>query len=236
MKSELEKRQQQSVFATIETFETAQRVAKMLATSSLVPKEYQNNIPNTMIALEMAHRTGSSPIMVMQNLDIIQGKPSWASKFVISALNSCGRFTPLRFKYEAVGEKTIEYMQIYWENNVKKTVKKTITIQDMVCTAISKDKSGKMVEGQEVSLEMAVKEGWYTKAGSKWPTMSKLMLSYRAAKFFGNLYAPDVLMGMYSSDEIQDIIPETEDVESTVVNLNEKFSKETDAEEDEDLI
>lgn len=134
-----------------------------------------------MIALEMANRIGASPLMVMQNLNIIQGRPSWSSQFIISALNSCKRFTPLRFKMEGEGD---EYG----------------------CTAWAKDHSGEILEGPKVTWKMAKDEGWSTKGGSKWKTMPELMFRYRAAAFFGRLYAPDVLMGMGSADESEDIV------------------------------
>lgn len=168
------------VFADKQVFEHAQRVAKMMTTSSLVPKEYQNNIPNIMIALEMANRIGASPLMVMQNLNIIQGRPSWSSQFIISALNSCKRFTPLRFKMDGEGD-------------------------DYGCTAWAKDHSGEILEGPKVTWKMANAEGWATKGGSKWKTMPELMFRYRAAAFFGRLYAPDVLMGMGTADESEDM-------------------------------
>lgn len=170
----------QPVFNDKIAFEHAQRVAKMLTTSSLVPKEYQNNIPNIMIALEMANRIGATPLMVMQNLNIIQGRPSWSSQFIISALNSCKRFTPLRFKMDGEGD---EYG----------------------CTAWAMDSTGEKLEGPKVTWKMAKEEGWSTKGGSKWKTMPELMFRYRAAAFFGRLYAPDVLMGMGSADESEDI-------------------------------
>lgn len=168
------------VFADKQVFEHSQRVAKMMTTSSLVPKEYQNNIPNIMIALEMANRIGASPLMVMQNLNIIQGRPSWSSQFIISALNSCKRFSPLRFKMDGEGD-------------------------DYGCTAWARDSSGEVLEGPKVTWKMATAEGWTTKGGSKWKTMPELMFRYRAAAFFGRLYAPDVLMGMGTSDEAEDI-------------------------------
>lgn len=34
------------------------------------------------------------------------------------------------------------------------------------------------------------------------------MFRYRAAAFFGRLYAPDILMGMQSADEVVDVINE----------------------------
>lgn len=215
-----------NVFETTEGFEQAQRMAKALSASTMIPKSYQGNVQNTMVALEMAHRTGSSVLMVMQNLDIIQGKPAWASKYVIASLNACGRFAPMRFVYKELEEKTVEYIETTWVQGQKKPTKtkKSIKIQDVSCYAITVDKDGIKLTGQIVSIEMAVKEGWYTKEGSKWPTMTKQMLAYRAAKFFGNLYAPDVTMGMLSADEVADIThnsitpeQETQDINAEVV-------------------
>lgn len=184
------------VFADKQVFEHSQRVAKMMTTSSLVPKEYQNNIPNIMIALEMANRIGASPLMVMQNLNIIQGRPSWSSQFIISALNSCKRFSPLRFKMDGEGD---EYG----------------------CTAWAKDSTGEILEGPKVTWKMATAEGWTTKGGSKWKTMPELMFRYRAAAFFGRLYAPDVLMGMGTSDEAEDINnAEAANVEQKATQMN----------------
>ena len=51
-----------------QSFDFAQRVAKCFSMSSLVPKDYQNNLPNCVIALNMAHRMGADPMMIMQNL------------------------------------------------------------------------------------------------------------------------------------------------------------------------
>lgn len=163
-------------------FELIQRKAQALSSSGLVPKEYQGNAANCMIALELAERTQSSAFMVMQNVHIIQGRPSWSSQFIIGALNSCGRFSPIRYrKTGALGTPERAY------------------------TAHAIDLStGEEVEGPPVSLRMAKEEGWSTKNGSKWKTMPELMLSYRSAAFFGRLYAPDVLMGMHTSDEVQD--------------------------------
>jgi hypothetical protein len=52
---------------------------------------------------------------------------------------------------------------------------------------------------------MANAEGWVSKAGSKWKTMPELMMRYRAAAFFGRLYAPEITMGMHSVEEVVDI-------------------------------
>ena len=166
-----------SIYQDASSFENAQRVAKSLSASKLVPATYQNNIADCLIALETANRLGMSPMMIMQNLHIIHGRPSWSATFLISAVNQSGRFSPLR--YELTNDR---------------------------CRAYATDlATGEIVYGPEVTIEMAKQEGWYNKAGSKWKTMPQLMLSYRAAAFFARLYAPDLTMGYKTVEENQDI-------------------------------
>lgn len=199
-------------FSTIEAFEHWQRVAKMVSESNIVPANYQKNVANVMIAIEMANRIGVSPFMVMQNLDIIKGKPSWSSTFIISAINSCGRFDPLRFVFE--GEKKTD---------------------DFGCRAITKDISGQVCEGPLVNWRMVKAEGWLAKAGSKWATMPELMFQYRSASFFGRLYAPDILNGMHSVEEIHDFVV-VKDAEAELERLQELyFEKEEQLSEDDKI-
>lgn len=178
-------------------FDHAQRVAKMLSTSSLIPKDYQGNIQNTMIALEMANRIGASPLQVMQNLYIVHGKPSWSSAFIIAGLNASKKFSPIRF--EMSGDKE-EYGCTAWAYEIE-----------------TKEK----LEGPKVTMKMAKAEGWIDKNGSKWKTMPELMLRYRAAAFFGRLYAPEIMMGMHTIEEVIDIpaTPVAEDKESERIFL-----------------
>lgn len=163
------------------SFEAAQRMAKALSVSELIPKAYLNNIPSTMIALELAQRTGTSPIMVMQNLNVIQGKPSWSSTFIIAVINSCKRFSmPLNFTMTGEG-------------------------RTRTCLAFTTGIDGSKYESPLVTFEMAELEGWVAKSGSKWKTMPDLMLRYRAAAFFGRLFCPELLMGMQSEEEVYDV-------------------------------
>lgn len=195
---------QSYVFSTAQSFESAQRMATALSKSNLVPKEYVGNMPNALVALEVAQRIGASPLMVMQNLYIVHGRPSWSSQFIIAAINSCGRFKPLRFDITGEGD-------------------------DRTCIAWTEDNSGYRLESPPVSIAMAKKEGWYSKNGSKWQTMPELMLRYRSASFFGRLYAPDVLMGMYSDDEVRDM-PEMRDItpqDDFVADINAKIRHQT---------
>ncbi len=172
-----------SAFSSASNFDTAQRMAKALAHSSLVPEAYRGNIPNILIALEQASRIGASVFAVMQNLDIIHGKPSFRSSFLIATVNACGRFTPLRFRFQ--GE----------EGSTTWGVR-----------AVAKDvASGEECIGSLITIEMAIAEGWVDRKGSKWKTMPEQMLVYRAAAFWTRMYAPELSLGMRSTDENEDI-------------------------------
>ncbi len=173
-------------FSSLQSFELAQRAAKLLSQSSLVPKEYQNNLPNCVIALNMASRMGADPLMVMQNLYIVHGRPAWSSQFLISTFNTSGRFSALR--YEWVGEEGKDS----WG-----------------CRAWAIEKAtGEKLIGSTVTIDLAKKEGWYQKNGSKWQTMPEQMLMYRAAAWFIRAYAPELAMGMHTEEEIIDITPD----------------------------
>jgi hypothetical protein len=176
------------VFASQANFAGAQRMARALASSSLVPKEYQgdNGIPNVLIAMELASRIGASVFAVIQNIDIIHGRPSWRSTFLIATVNACGKFTPLRFRWE--GKQGTD---------------------EWGCRAVARDKAdGEECIGGLITIALAKAEGWYGKNGSKWKTMPEQMLMYRAAAFWTRVYSPELALGMQTSDETRDVYGE----------------------------
>lgn len=219
----------------VTSFNEAINAASFLSGSSLVPTDYRRWVPvknqygkavtnadgtpqlmenpnatsNGLIALNMANRMGYDPLMIMQNLYIIEGRPAWSSQFIIAAINACGKFDPLQFEIVNEGEKEIEYVNSYWENGKKLSAKATVKLENLTCIAWTTDRKGNRLQSDKISMEMAVKEGWYQKNGSKWQTMAGQMLRYRAAAFFGRIYAPEILMGIYAADEIRDFVDVT---------------------------
>lgn len=212
-------------------FNDAMNAAQVLANSTLVPKDYrftyevkkgygyeattewvnnQNAAANCLIALNMANRMGYDPLMIMQNLHIIEGRPAWSSQFIIAAINACGKFSPLRFEIINHGMTDVEYIETYWENKKKQTRQIKTQIENVSCVAWAIEKAtGERIESVKIDMVMAIKEGWYQKNGSKWQTMPDQMLRYRAAAFFGRIYAPEILMGIYSADEVRDFVDVT---------------------------
>lgn len=173
-----------SAFSGSAAFETAQRMAKALAASSLVPEGFKGNMANCLIAIEIAARIGCSAFAAMQNLAIVHGRPSWSSTFLIGTVNASGRFTPLRFRWSGK-EGTDEWG----------------------CRAVAKDlASGEECIGSLITLGLAKAEGWATRNGSKYKTMPEQMLAYRAAAFWTRLYAPELSLGLQTREEVVDTV------------------------------
>ena len=189
---EIIKAKQQAEFAmtpvgqTVQQFEVMQRMGKMYASSTIIPDIYRNNIGNCIIALDMAMRMGANPLMTMQNLYIVHGNPAFSSKFLIATINASGRFSPLRYEFRGEEGKP-----------------------DYGCRCVAYEISDKEhkepLEGDWITMEMANKEGWTSKSGSKWKTMPNQMLRYRAAAFWQRAYCPEISMGLITKEEAEDI-------------------------------
>lgn len=205
----------------LQRFETNQRMGQMYAASTLVPEAYRGNIANCAIAIDMATRMNANALMVMQNLYIVHGTPSWSSKFLISTINTCGRFAPLKFRFEVNGKiGKQKYWETEWVDGRKKNVQKEFDgtkIDNIVCIAYThaKDNKDEILESAPVDCRLAVLEGWWTKNQSKWPTMTRQMLMYRAAAFWQRTYAPEISMGFNTVEETQDLV---EDVPFTEID------------------
>lgn len=210
-------------FSDLASFEFMQRTAKMFSASTMVPTSYQGVVTkgygknatveanpaalsNCMIALDMSQRMNANPLMIMQNLHIIEGRPSWSSQFIIAAINNCGKFSPLRFDLEWLGEMDASFSTFEWVDKQKVEKKHSIRIKNARCVAWAIEKStGERLESAPVTMEMAVNEGWFGKNGSKWKSMPDLMMRYRSAAFFGRIYAPELLMGLPAAEELHDV-------------------------------
>nr|WP_314565379.1 hypothetical protein [uncultured Campylobacter sp.] len=145
------------------------------------PNGAQISVANATIVYDIAYRMNLSPLEVAQSIFIIQGKPSFETKFLVARLNTSG---------------------------LLKGRLNTIVSQDgqsAYCEAIDAQ-TGAVLRGTTITMEMAKREGWLGKNGSKWQTMPTLMLKYRAQSFFINEFFPEVRLGLRTKEEAQDIV------------------------------
>lgn len=163
-------------------FDHMVRVAAALARSSIVPQSYQGKPEDCLIAFDMASRIKTNPLMVMQNLYVVKGKPSWSGQACATLISNSGRFSNVH--HVRTGEIGDDSRGCYYEAIDRAT--------------------GAELRGVEVTVAMAKTEGWWA-TNPKWRNLTELMLMYRAASFFAKEYCPDILMGVSADDEIYDI-------------------------------
>jgi hypothetical protein len=185
-----------NIFMDIAQFEHAQRVAKALQSADMVPQHFRGNLGNILIALNFASRAKADPFMIMQNLYVVHGRPGLEGKLVIALINQCGRFDPIKFRVEG-------------------NVNRPENDDDGVVAYAKEMSSGDVLDGVKVTWGMVKAEGWLSKAGSKWKTLSPLMFRYRAATFFARVYCPEVLMGMQTTEELHDVIDVSQQPDGT---------------------
>jgi hypothetical protein len=165
------------------------KMASELCKADIIPQAYKGKVADTAIAIDMANRMGVSPMMVMQSMFVVKGKPSWSGQACLSFIRA--KFTDVKVIY--IGTKGTD---------------------DRGCYVKATDKDGDVLEGTTVTMAMAKAEGWTS--NSKWRNMPEQMLAYRAASFFARVHCPETLMGVQVEGEVEDssksAVREVEDV------------------------
>ena len=177
--SELSKTDNSSFLTNTDAFEHTWRVATAFSKSTMVPPQFQQKPEDCMVALLLAQQLEVNPLLALQNVQVIHGRPGFSASFAIALANQRGPFIgPITWTTKGKGDAL--------EVTAKATVKST-----------------KEVVTNTVTMAIAKAEGW-TK-NSKYKTMPEQMLRYRSATWLIRSHCPEVLLGFDSAEEIQDV-------------------------------
>lgn len=200
--------QGQKLELEVKKFELEQRKAKAFVATDFFPAHLRKGdkeatIGAAIIVLDLAQRMNLGALEVAQSIYIIHGKPSFETKFLVARLNSSGL---LKGRLNTI---------------------LSPDGQSAHCEAVDAQ-TGQLLRGTTITMDMARREGWLSKNGSKWQTMPELMMKYRAQSFFINEFFPEVKYGLKTSDEAEDTnetkeTPKPEQPQS----LNEFLAKAT---------
>ena len=160
-------------------FEHTWRVAKAYASSGLVPKHLQGEPESCLVALDMARVLNENPLVVLQNIFFINNRAGWYTQYLISRANKSGELKG-RINWRTEGE------------GKSLTVTAFATLAD----------TGEEISAT-VSMEMAEKEEWTR--NKKYASMPEHMLKWRSAAFLVRLHIPDVMFGLPTADELEDM-------------------------------
>ena len=161
-------------------FELEQRKAKAMITSQILPSNFRN-IGDVIVLNEMSRNLQIPVILLAQQLYIVHGKVGFSGQFAIALLN-----------------KAVELGKLdKWEYETKDKAVRVVG-----------SKGEEKRAGIWIDEELVKKNGWTS--NSHWKNNFDLMAHYRAATWFLRTNFPELLMGMHSTDEIQDGVIEPE--------------------------
>lgn len=170
-----------------ENMEQAMKIATMLAKSEMVPKQYKTKPEDTLVAMMMGSELGLNPIQALQNIAVINGRPSIYGDALVALVQS----------HSAFGG-----------------VEETFDEQSMTATCITWRKGGAKHK-QTFSQNDAVKAGLWDKAGP-WKQYPKRMLQMRARGFSLRDSFADALAGLITYEEAQDMpVIEAQEIDIT---------------------
>lgn len=162
-------------FLTPTSLQEAMQIAELLAGSDIVPKDYQRKPGNILVAMQWGAEIGLQPLQAMQNIAVINGRPSIWGDAMLALVRSSGLLDFIREELSEDGSKA-------------------------TCTVKRK---GEEPVCSEFSMEDAKKAGLAGKQGP-WSQYPKRMMKLRARSYALRDVFPDVLKGMAIAEEEKD--------------------------------
>jgi RecT family len=160
------------------TLSDAIELAKMLAKSDIIPREYQDAPGNVLSAIMMGNDLGISPMQAMREIYVVEGRPASSALLKVALVKQ----SPLCESWELI-EST-----------------------DTQATFETKRKGSKSPTRHTYTLKDAETAGLYPgKESSNWRKRHKLMLRRRCESELADEVYPDVVKGLRTEDEADEI-------------------------------
>lgn len=167
-------------------FNKCHRLAQMMASGACtVPKHLQGNAGDCFAIVGQSLRWGMDPYAVAQKTHLVNGTLGYEAQLVIAVINNRAPIVD-RIKFDYFGD---------WSKVKGKDDKSTDIGVICRATFIGDD------EPTELSLTMA--QVGHVRNSPLWAADPRQQLAYLAAKRFSRLYCPDVILGVYTPDELE---------------------------------
>lgn len=162
-----------------------QKFAEVMVTGkATVPQHLRGNVGDCMAVTMQAAQWGMNPFAVAQKTHLVNGTLGYEAQLV-NAVISSSRAIKGRFKYEYGGD---------WENQGKKDAWVRVG-------AVLADEE-EITWGEPLYVHLVT-----TRNSPLWKTNPKQQAAYLAVKYWARLYCPDVILGVYTPDELHDVPP-----------------------------
>ena len=195
---------------TVFSHQMLQRIqdfSKIMSTGgATVPKHLQGNSADCMAVTMQAFQWGMNPFAVAQKTHLVNGTLGYEAQLVNAVIVSSGAIIG-KFKYEYIGN---------WDEYQK--TKKTHDDEIKLNLGI---KVGAILKGdQDITWgEPLYLSNVIIRNSPLWKSAPKQQLAYLAVKYWARLYCPEVILGVYSTDELEPAKRIIKDITPTDANL-----------------
>lgn len=169
-------KKEESFSLTPKSLAEAMQYAEMMAKSSIVPKDFQGKPGDIMVAVQMGAELGLKPIQSIQNIAVINGRPSVWGDAALALVKSSPLCDDIIETFDPI---------------------------KMEATCVAKRK-GKTDVVQSFNKQKAVTAGLWEKVGP-WKNYPERMIQMRARGFALRDQFTDVLKGLILAEEAQDM-------------------------------
>lgn len=153
------------------------RLAKAFSMSGMVPAHFQGKPEACLVAMLYAEQLGEHPMLLFQEISVINGRPNTSARFAISRANKSGLLQgPITWKSKG--------------QDAALEVTASATLRD----------TGEVITAT-VTMKEAHADGWTR--NPKYKSIPEQMLRWRAATRLINLYIPEVLFGLAVREEAE---------------------------------
>ena len=184
-----------------------QEFSKIMASGgATVPKHLQGNSADCMAVTMQAFQWGMNPFAVAQKTHLVNGTLGYEAQLVNAVIVSSGAITG-KFKYEYIG-KWDEYPK------TKKTNEDEIVLNLGIRVGAVLKGEQEITWGEPLYLSNVV-----IRNSPLWKSAPKQQIAYLAVKYWARLYCPEVILGVYSPDELESDKRIIKDITPTDANL-----------------
>lgn len=172
------------------SIEDAMNLATMISRSQLAPKSFAGKPEDTLVAMMMGNEIGLNPMQAIQNIAVINGRPSIWGDAMLALVQNHPKFGSIEETFDD-------------------------TAMTAICTVVRK---GGKAHTQKYSKQDAETAGLWGK--NTWKQHPKRMLQMRARGFALRDQFADALLGLISAEEAQDYPVDTHTDEPVVETLD----------------
>lgn len=193
------------------TFQQLDTFATMMANGvATVPKHLQKNKADCMAVTIQAMQWRKNPFAVAQKTHLVNGTLGYESQLIISIVNTSGAIVgSLEFEWFGEWDRIIgKFKEVTSRKKVNDDTGEPLTyrvpnwtMEDeqglyVICRAALSKSPGKVREMKVLMTQARVRNS------TLWADDPKMQLAYLAGKKWARLNCPEVILGMYSPDEL----------------------------------